>query len=218
MKPAPALAAVHVRMCRPLPEARGLGPVLLPLVVAVAMASTVQAKEPPARMPGTPAAGPARPAAAASFKTVGWDDLLPADWEPAAEFKGVDLTRLADNDPRAAKLFKRLREIWDNAPANPALQGSALRIAGYVVPLEETPQGMTEFLLVPHFGACIHTPPPPANQIVHVRTGRPVKGLASMDAVWISGEMKVTRSDTGMGVSGYAMDAVRVDPYSRQQR
>jgi hypothetical protein len=77
---------------------------------------------------------------------------------------------------------------------------------------------MREFLLVPYLGACIHTPPPPANQIIHVKPLQPSKGLHMMDAVWVSGRLKTPRSDTSMGISGYSMDAVRVEPYVEKAR
>lgn len=156
----------------------------------------------------------ARNAAPAVYRTIGWDELLPADWNPAAEFKGLDVTRLADSDPRAAQLLRRVREVWDSAPANQRLDGAAVRLPGYVVPLETTPAGVSELLLVPHFGACIHTPPPPANQIIHVRLKTPIRTLSTMDTVWLSGALKLQRADTTMGVSAYVMDAVRVEPYS----
>jgi hypothetical protein len=154
----------------------------------------------------------------AAFRTVGWDDLLPKDWDPWAEFQGagagVDLRRLSDDDPRAAAALQRLRKVWDEAPLVAALDGAAIRIPGYVVPLEATAQGLRELLLVPHFGACIHTPPPPSNQIVHVRLDQPSKSLSTMDTVWISGHMKVARATTVHGVSGYALAGQRVERYT----
>jgi len=48
------------------------------------------------------------------------------------------------------------------------LNGQKVSIPGYLLPLEITGSSVTEFLLVPYFGACIHAPPPPPNQIVHV--------------------------------------------------
>jgi hypothetical protein len=51
------------------------------------------------------------------------------------------------------------------------LDGQNIRLPGYIVPLEVSEEGRTtEFLLVPYFGACIHVPPPPSNQIVHVKS------------------------------------------------
>jgi hypothetical protein len=153
-----------------------------------------------------------------AFRTIGWDDLLPRDWDPWAGFKATDLRALADTDPRAVEMFRRVRAVWDEAPLQASMDGVAIRIPGYVVPLEETAQGVRELLLVPHFGACIHTPPPPANQIVHVRLKTPAKTLSSMDTVWISGTLKLARATTVHGVSGYVMDAVKVEPYSAPPR
>ena len=160
---------------------------------------------------------PAAPLAGA-FRNITWDDLTPKDWDPLKEFKDMNMSTLSDSDPRANAMLKRIREVWDNAPTNNAVEGAAVRIPGYLVPLEDSKAGMKEFLLVPYFGACIHSPPPPANQIIHVLPKAPAKGLRSMDAVWVSGTLKAARSDTTMGVSGYRMDALVVEPYSAQAR
>ncbi|PZP94218.1 MAG: DUF3299 domain-containing protein [Variovorax paradoxus] len=156
----------------------------------------------------------------AAFRTIGWDALLPKDWDPWADFQGagVDLRRLSDDDPRAAAALQRLRKVWDEAPLVAALDGAAIRIPGYVVPLETTAQGLRELLLVPHFGACIHTPPPPANQIVHVRLDKPHKSLGTMDTVWISGRLQLARASTVHGVSGYALAGQRVERYAAPAR
>jgi hypothetical protein len=70
---------------------------------------------------------------------------------------------------------------------------------------------------VPYFGACIHTPPPPANQIVHVTLKKPWS-LRAMDAVWVSGPLAVRRGSSDMGASGYALAAETVEPYRGQNR
>jgi hypothetical protein len=157
-----------------------------------------------------------------AFRTIAWDDLLPQDWNPWVDFRGagagVDLRRLPDDDPRAAAALQRLRKVWDDAPLVAALDGAAIRIPGYVVPLETTAQGLRELLLVPHFGACIHTPPPPSNQIVHVRLDKPHKSLGTMDTVWISGRLQLARASTAHGVSGYALAGQRVERYAGAPR
>ena len=75
----------------------------------------------------------------------------------------MNFDALTDADPRALALLQRMRETWDNAPTNNAMDDKPVRIAGYLVPLDEVKAGLTRFLLVPYFGACIHTPPPPSN-------------------------------------------------------
>jgi hypothetical protein len=77
---------------------------------------------------------------------------------------------------------------------------------------------MREFLLVPYFGACIHTPPPPANQIIHVTSATPIKGFRTMDAMWASGTLRTAISDTAMGNSGYRMELEVAAPYREQGR
>ncbi|MDP9962903.1 hypothetical protein J2W37_000609 [Variovorax paradoxus] len=149
-------------------------------------------------------------------RTIGWDDLLPKDWNPWGDFQtgGLDLRSLSDDDPRAAEALRRLRKIWDDAPLNAAMDGAVIRLPGYVVPLEGTAQGMRELLLVPHYGACIHTPPPPSNQIVHVMLDKPVKSLSAMDTIWVSGALKTTRATTVHGVSGYQLAATKIERYT----
>lgn len=164
------------------------------------------------RSGAAPAAPPPRPTAAP--RTIDWDALIPPGWDPMKDLKGLDFSVLSDADPRAVAALAKLREVWDRAPVNPALANQRVRLPGYIVPLEETREGLSEFLLVPYFGACIHTPPPPANQIVHVLTGRPVAGFRSMDTVWVSGLMTTVRTDSYMGVAGYRIDAEQVAPYS----
>jgi uncharacterized protein len=174
--------------------------------MAWALLASAMAQTPPATKP------------AGVYRNTPWEDLTPKDWDPMKEFREMRGSPLSDNDPRANSMLKRMREAWDSAPANPAMEGATIRIPGYLVPLEETKAGMKEFLLVPYFGACIHTPPPPANQIIHVLPKAPAPGLRSMDAVWVSGAMKLVRSDTSMGVSSYRMDAVLVEPYTAPSR
>ena len=170
-------------------------------------------------VPG-PALGGSKAAAAAKaspFKTITWDELVPKDWDPMKEFKGLDMNSLVDGDPRASAMMKRMREVWDSAPTNPAIVGQQVRIPGFVVPLEEGKDGVKEFLLVPYFGACVHSPPPPANQIIHVLPKDAAK-VRSMDAVWISGTLATLRTDSYMGASSYRVEATAVEPYADKPR
>lgn len=179
-------------------------PVLLAAFLAPALAQAPAAPA-TATKPGAP-------------RTIGWEDLVPRGWDPMKDLRGVDFASLQDGDPRAQEMLKRLREVWDNAPMNPALEGQSVRLPGFVVPLEDGKDGMREFLLVPYFGACIHSPPPPANQIVHVLPRSAAKGLRSMDTVWIAGTLKLVRTDSAMGAAGYRLDAATVAPYVEKPR
>ena len=193
----------------------------LVIVLGAAGPAPVRAQVPQGAPTMAPPLTPAKPAAAAKpggFREIKWEELVPANWDPMKELKGIDLGSLNDADPKATEMLKRMREVWDNAPANPALDGQSVRIPGFVVPLEETKDGLKEFLLVPYFGACIHSPPPPANQIIHVRPQSAAKGVRSMDAVWISGTLVREKTDSYMGAASYRMEARAVEPYTERPR
>jgi hypothetical protein len=90
---------------------------------------------------------------------------------------------------------------------------------GFVVPLEGDGQVVNEFLLVPYYGACIHVPPPPANQIVYVKAqGRNVQVRRLFDTVWVTGVMKVEHTASDLGESGYTLNALDVAPYDDPQQ
>jgi hypothetical protein len=72
---------------------------------------------------------------------------------------------------------------------NPQLDGQVVRIAGYLLPLEFSGKSIREFLLVPWVGACIHTPPPPANQIVHVTLEQAFEHDGLFKPVVVTGRM-----------------------------
>lgn len=177
--------------------------------------------KPPAQSPSVAAPAPAlaaSPAAAGAdvggFKTIRWEALVPASWDAMKEFRNLDLQGLSDGDPRANEMMAAMRKAWDNAPVNAALVGQPVRIPGFVVPLETGPDGLKEFLLVPYFGACIHSPPPPSNQVIYVLPKAPPKGFRSMDTVWISGTLQKAQTDSFMGAAGWRMEAVSVTPYT----
>lgn len=187
-----------------------------------AQSSGAPASQPPAArggaspQPAEPVKLPGRPIGA-GVREIGWDDLMPEDWDPLKLLEGRGLEAISDGDPRSEALMREIREQWDQAPTRGELEGLRIRIPGYVVPLDMLGGDIREFLLVPYMGACIHTPPPPANQIIQVVSARR-QALQTMDAVWVVGTLKVGRSDTRMGVSGYVLDATRIEPYRAPSR
>ena len=155
----------------------------------------------------------AKAVAGSGFRDIKWDELVPKGWDPTQSFRTRSAGIVSDADPRAWKLMKEFRVVLDNAPTVDSIEGTRVKIPGYVVPLETTNGALKEFLLVPYFGACIHTPPPPANQVIFVRTDKPAPGFKTMDTVWVSGTLHATRFDSFAGKSGYTMDSVAVERY-----
>jgi hypothetical protein len=158
---------------------------------------------------GIPAVG-----ADAGVKEIDWDALIPDDYSPEKLLAEYQPENMEDDDPRAAELMEKLRKLWDEAPVRPELDGQTVKLPGFTVPLEGDSQETSSFLLVPYYGACIHVPPPPANQTVFVLT-QPGKGtrLGEFDVVWVTGTMSVKRMDNDLAEAGYTLYATEIAPY-----
>lgn len=162
------------------------------------------------------AAGAAEAAGdAQGYETTSWPALLPPGWNTQAVLGGLRLDSIDDNDPEAEEILRKVRALLDNAPPNPDVNNRRLRLWGYMVPLQFAKQRhVSEFLLVPYFGACIHSPAPPANQVVHVTPADPVNlEVRGTSPVWVAGTLRVVRSDSEMGAACYRMTAADVKPY-----
>ena len=125
-----------------------------------------------------------------------------------------DADELSDTDPKAQELMKEIKRLWDEAPVVKSLDGQRVKLPGFVVPLEMNAKSINEFLLVPYYGACIHVPPPPTNQTVHViaPSGHPFEGEL-FDTVWVTGELTVEKYSNDMGDAGYRIQAGSIEPY-----
>jgi len=96
-----------------------------------------------------------------------------------------------------------------------SLDGEKIRIPGYVVPLDFSAKSEhDEFLLVPYFGACLHTPPPPPNQIIYVKANPAAKIPNIYDPVWLEGTMKTGKFSSKLGNSAYELSLSKVEPYA----
>jgi hypothetical protein len=96
-----------------------------------------------------------------------------------------------------------------------AVDGTVVRIPGFVVPLDDLAEEGAEFLLVPYYGACIHTPPPPPNQMVLVRMdGNKTVKLSLFEPVWLEGRLRIRNVDSPYGAVGYEMAGLKVAPYA----
>ena len=96
-------------------------------------------------------------------------------------------------------------------PVVSELNGKKVRIGGYVVPLDFDATKVTEFLLVPFVGACIHVPPPPANQIIYVKSAQGISLKGEFDPVYVTGTLTTEGQFTGLAETGYSIAADAVD-------
>ncbi|MDX2203803.1 MAG: DUF3299 domain-containing protein [Hyphomicrobiaceae bacterium] len=167
------------------------------------------------------AAAPAPPALAAGPRALKWDDLVPAGPpKPLKPFFGARPAPAEGGRPADDPTAPADDRGWMSAPAaqsaGPApvvttLDGELVRIGGYVVPLDFEATKVKEFLLVPFVGACIHVPPPPANQIIYVKTAKAFEVKGSFDPVWVSGTISVSTTFTGLAEAGYTIEASSVE-------
>jgi uncharacterized protein len=155
---------------------------------------------------------------------ISWDDLIDEKWAKQVQVEMMALGRLGglkDGSEAADRAMAKLREKWDAAPIVSTHLGKQVRIPGYVVPLDADRSADRPFLLVPYFGACIHTPPPPANQIILVvpQRGAKIREVPeSMATVWVEGLLEGVRTETSQGVTGYQLLATGVRPYEEPRR
>jgi hypothetical protein len=107
---------------------------------------------------------------------------------------------------------KRRQPGSDRPPATVAeLDGKNVSIGGYVVPLDFDATTVKEFLLVPFVGACIHVPPPPANQIIYVKTDKGFEVGGMFDPVTVTGKINTSEAFTGLADAGYTITADSVE-------
>lgn len=133
-----------------------------------------------------------------------WEDLLPEGASAIPEaLRGLvehDDAPLLSQQP----VSTGVRTEWN---------GQIVRLPGYIVPIEYEGTGVTAFILVPYVGACIHVPPPPANQLVFVTTQTPYEIEGLFEAVNVIGMFGVSSMSTQLADIGYALSADRIEPF-----
>lgn len=96
---------------------------------------------------------------------------------------------------------------------NEALNGAYVKLPGFIVPLEIASEGVSDFILVPYLGACIHVPPPPPNQLVFVKATEPWPNTELWDPVWVIGTLRTQLQSTKIAETGYALTADEIEIY-----
>ena len=159
---------------------------------------------------------------AKQYKTVEWIDLLPADDLKALLNPPEYLTEIEENsledtiDSRLKNKTRgnkddRYQEALQSEKVVEDMDGRRIRIPGFIVPLEfDDEELVIQFFFVPFFGACLHLPPPPPNQIILVDfpTGIPIETLYT--PFWISGKLNAKLVEKNIATAAYSM---RMDVY-----
>ena len=156
-------------------------PKVRPATAAAAPAATPAA---PGSAPSAGAQTPLAPAAgSAALRELDWEDLIPPeDKNHPPSGAPVPMHDYLGEGGLAAQ------QVMDFS-VNKALDGSNVKLPGFIVPLEVSKEGkVTEFFLVPYVGACIHVPPPPPNQIIYVRDEKGLALESIWEAYWVTGK------------------------------
>ncbi|ASU23127.1 MULTISPECIES: DUF3299 domain-containing protein [Vibrio] len=136
--------------------------------------------------------------------TLDWIDLIPEN--ERNQFNADGMPALShDGDMTAAQ--SKIGGVRKE------LNGSVVKIPGFVIPLEGDANNVTEFLLVPYFGACIHVPPPPPNQIIYVKypQGAPIQQL--WDVIYLIGTLKTESVSHDLAETGYVIEGTAIEEY-----
>ena len=151
-----------------------------------------------------------------------WRDLVPKNVAPATKPKTFFQGSTPADDsgeppqplPEGKFMQMKRRQPGAGRPPLlvPELNGKSVRLGGYVVPLDFEATNVKEFLLVPFVGACIHVPPPPANQIVYVKVDQGFEVSDTFTPVTVTGTIKTDLAITGLADAGYTMEATSVEP------
>lgn len=135
--------------------------------------------------------------------TLEWIDLVPENERNQFDSYGMPAVDHSGATMQQSKVGSVRQE----------LNGSKVKIPGFVIPLEGDANMVTEFLLVPYFGACIHVPPPPPNQIIYVNfpKGAPVQQL--WDVIYVIGTLKTETVSHELAETGYVIEGLEIADY-----
>lgn len=157
-------------------------------------------------------------AQAREVRELEWIDLL-----PESDIKALERLPETMEEMNRGLLDKGVDELTDDVQmpdvmrstkVKAELEGEYIKLPGFLVPLDRKSDGTsTRFFLVPWFGACIHTPPPPPNQIVHITYEEGIVLRDMRIPYWVIGELKIEQHDTEAGLATYAINADEVSQF-----
>ena len=164
-------------------------------------------------------------ATTADYQTIEWTELMPPEDLEALMNPPEYLSEIADGsleDQINSQLQgamtaddSRYQQALSSTQIVPEFDNRKVRIPAFIVPLEyDDDQRVTEFFLVPYFGACIHVPPPPPNQIIHASYDQGMTLEALYDAFWISGTLQTTMTENDTATSAYSIAVEAIEPYT----
>lgn len=162
---------------------------------------------------------------AQKYQEIEWVDLLPKEDLEALQNPPAELANIEDGsiaDQIATSIGQAMKPQQDtpyyralvSTKIRPEYNKKKIKIAAFIVPLEfDDNQVVTEFFLVPYFGACIHIPPPPPNQIILAKSKKGIKLETIYDPFWLTGTMSTEIVEHEIATAAYQMDIDGVSEY-----
>ncbi|WP_395338487.1 DUF3299 domain-containing protein [Ningiella sp. W23] len=163
--------------------------------------------------------------AESAYTEIEWTQLMPADdleallnppdfladIEDGASNDNLDtLSALSETDETA----KRFEQALNSSRVIEAFDQARIRLPGFIVPLEsDEQQRVTEFFIVPYFGACLHLPPPPPNQIIYSENKDGIVLESLQEPFWFEGTLIIDSTDNALGSSAYTLRLDKSYPY-----
>lgn len=144
--------------------------------------------------------------AAAEIVDIEWSDLVPEGEGLAMEtLRGIGIVQHG----QLSTGFTQQEASGVTTEYN----GKTVRLPGFIVPIAFSGTAVKAFVLVPYVGACIHVPPPPANQLVFVTTEEPYESKGLFEPVAVTGLFETAATDTQIAEIGYVLTADKIEPY-----
>jgi uncharacterized protein len=182
--------------------------ILLPDEVAAAQAAPVQ-----------PTQVQTEAGAASAPRVLAWEELMPpGEMDRLAKMYDAYLANLgAAGSMIAEGSSQDSMEQIGTFNVVSELDGKTVRLPGFPVPFDfNASAGVKEFLLVPYFGACIHTPPPPPNQVVYIHSETPITLKSLWDPIWVEGVLTTKKRESDIGDAAYTLTVRLVEPYTEK--
>jgi len=158
-------------------------------------------------------------------KIISWEELSPIIggvsmiFDGTTEMRGIpDISEFEGSKEILNQFLDDMKYVkesqGENGLINIKLNGKRIKIAGYITPIAFDGENVTEFLFVPYRGACIHVPPPPANQIIYVKKAKGLKADEMWSPFWITGILDANSISTIVADVGYSIKEATVSPYN----
>lgn len=146
-----------------------------------------------------------------------WSELSPPGWNPGLTLQRLGVGAMKDNDPGVSDTMTQIRREWDHAPPVSLPEGTPVRLTGFPVLLDEMAGSARTIILAPYYGACVHRPSPPANQMVVVALKNAFPVNMQPYPVWIVGKIVPQLTPTRYGQAAYLMVDAKWEPYPYQK-